>query len=187
MPISAPIGRECIPRTVKPNSLGHFVRRLGFNCAIPLSGARSTSVRRKEMRFLERKTEIHAIERVGCVATAPDGKIRTMATCNYVLLSASSVAGGRETQWRQHKGKERCAHFSGILSLLKDFESAFWGCWGNLPTDAARGAPKTRARALRARVRMPTALVVVCACLSRVVPAAATPRSCSLWATPAGP
>jgi len=42
------------------------------------------------MRFLERKTEIHAIDRVGCVATAPDGKIRTMATCNYVVLRSRS-------------------------------------------------------------------------------------------------
>ena len=58
------------------------------------------------MRVLERKTEIHAIERVRCVATAPDEKTRNKATCSYVLLSASLVAGGRGTQWRQHKGNE---------------------------------------------------------------------------------
>ena len=43
------------------------------------------------------------------------------------------------------------------------------------PFDAARGAPKTRASDLRARVRIVLALIVVCACLSRVVPAAAPP------------
>jgi hypothetical protein len=57
------------------------------------------------MRHLEQKIEIHAIERVRCVATAPDGKTRSKATCIYVLLTASWVAGGRETQWRQHKGR----------------------------------------------------------------------------------
>jgi len=50
------------------------------------------------MRFFERKTEIQAIERVGCVATAPDGKFRAAATCVYVWLSASWVVGERETQ-----------------------------------------------------------------------------------------
>ena len=51
--------------------------------------------------------------------------------------------------------------------------------------DTACGAPKARARDRPARVRIPRALVEMCACLSRVVPAAAasTPRSCSRWAS----
>jgi hypothetical protein len=41
------------------------------------------------------------------------------------------------------------------------------------PFDAARGAPKARTSDLRVRVRIKLALTVVCACLSRVVPAVA--------------
>jgi len=46
---------------------------------------------------LERKTDLHAIERVPCVATAPDGNCRSAATCIYLLFSALWVAEERET------------------------------------------------------------------------------------------
>jgi hypothetical protein len=70
------------------------------------------------MRFLYLKTDFQVIESVGRVATAPNRRARTAAPCSYVVLSASRVAGGRETQWRQRKGKERCVNCVTFWGLL---------------------------------------------------------------------
>jgi hypothetical protein len=70
----------------------------------------------------------------GCAAKAPDGNSESAPTDSKVLASTSSVGGGERPSDGRESSKVRCAHFSGVLSLLKDFESAFWGCQGTLPT-----------------------------------------------------
>jgi len=70
----------------------------------------------------------------GSAAKALDGNSESAPTDITVLASTSSFAGAERPSGGKESSKVRCAHFSGVLSLLKDFESAFWGSQGTLPT-----------------------------------------------------